>query len=503
MKFTEFKIISEAQFNSKQEVIDHFVKQGKSAAAGASAWERGWRGHTPKKKELKPPPRSYHDDLDDKRYGETNEGWREEADDMSEWAEYVRTRLLKTPVPQRYSVAQQLSQIEVRNFGSSLISSHNYDPKTGHATGGRESGMTQIVYQTYNALKKPQGTLHAGHTSLTPEPQDIDKPDDNNGRDLVISTQMGWLSIPGAGQAPARVQRLLIKAFHWGPEIYPYALEIFQETGDFTEQDLQDLRIHAAERQRGERLESIEQELAEATLGTAPKRPARKGSRPDRGHEAQPRYKKIDYCDACDRPKAECVCDDEQLDEHKKGVRAHKYTKKPKGTIESNKKYMNSPDRKVIGPQKIVQLEKELKEAAEIMEGAKVDRMVKHIAKSERKLGKSKDEAEDIAWATANKRGFLDNKNKKKKVKESQNVCEFCGSSEHTSLDESGKASRSLCTSSKPDADLGASQLASCKAQGLRARQGEKSHKIGKSRVKVGGHKIKGRKYGGPLPDWS
>jgi len=47
-------------------------------------------------------------------------------------------------------------------------------------------------------------------------------------------------------------------------------------------------------------------------------------------------------------------------------------------------------------------------------EGAKVDRMVKHIAKSERKLGKSKDEAENIAWATANKRGYLDNKNKKK-----------------------------------------------------------------------------------------
>lgn len=47
-------------------------------------------------------------------------------------------------------------------------------------------------------------------------------------------------------------------------------------------------------------------------------------------------------------------------------------------------------------------------------EGKKVDRMVKHIEKSERKLGKSKDEAENIAWATANKRGMLDNKNKKK-----------------------------------------------------------------------------------------
>ena len=47
-------------------------------------------------------------------------------------------------------------------------------------------------------------------------------------------------------------------------------------------------------------------------------------------------------------------------------------------------------------------------------EGAKVDRMVKHIEKSERGLGKSKEKASDIAWATANKRGMLDNKNKKK-----------------------------------------------------------------------------------------
>ena len=58
------------RFNSKQEVINHFVKNGKSAAAGAAAWERGYRGSSPKKPiELKKPPqRSYHDDLDDKRY---------------------------------------------------------------------------------------------------------------------------------------------------------------------------------------------------------------------------------------------------------------------------------------------------------------------------------------------------------------------------------------------------------------------------------------------------
>ena len=36
------------------------------------------------------------------------------------------------------------------------------------------------------------------------------------------------------------------------------------------------------------------------------------------------------------------------------------------------------------------------------------------LKKSEKKLGHSDKEAENIAWATANKRGMLDNKNKKK-----------------------------------------------------------------------------------------
>lgn len=64
-------------------------------------------------------------------------------------------------------------------------------------------------------------------------------------------------------------------------------------------------------------------------------------------------------------------------------------------------------------------------------------------------------------------------------------------------------ASRELCTSGKPDAALGASQLASCKSQGYRSRDGGKSHKVGSDRVKVRGKRIKGKKYGGPLPDWS
>ena len=70
---------------------------------------------------------------------------------------------------------------------------------------------------------------------------------------------------------------------------------------------------------------------------------------------------------------------------------------------------------------------------------------------------------------------------------------------------EEAKAPKSLCLSTKPNSELGASQLASCKSQGFRAREGKKSHKLGKSpesRVVVGGHKLKGKKYGGKLPDW-
>ena len=65
------------------------------------------------------------------------------------------------------------------------------------------------------------------------------------------------------------------------------------------------------------------------------------------------------------------------------------------------------------------------------------------------------------------------------------------------------KASAKLCKSSTPDSKLAASALASCKSQGYRARDGKKSHKIGKNRIKVGGKRIKGKQYGGPLPDWS
>jgi hypothetical protein len=62
------------------------------------------------------------------------------------------------------------------------------------------------------------------------------------------------------------------------------------------------------------------------------------------------------------------------------------------------------------------------------------------------------------------------------------------------------KASRKLCLS--PKTNIGASAEASCKSQGLRAREGKKTHLVGKTRIAMGGRKIKGKKYGGEIPDY-
>jgi hypothetical protein len=152
--------------------------------------------------------------------------------------------------------------------------------------------------------------------------------------------------------------------------------------------------------------------IKEAAIGTHPKRPARTGSRPDRGHKAEPRYAEV---------------------------------KPPKS----------------YDPDWISKLS--------------VDELNSIAGKRYDKPETNEDILDEIA-----------------RMEEE--------------LEESGKASRGLCTSSRPDKELGASNLASCKSQGLRARDGEKSHLIGHGgssvRITVGGKKIKGKKYGGPLPDY-
>jgi hypothetical protein len=68
---------------------------------------------------------------------------------------------------------------------------------------------------------------------------------------------------------------------------------------------------------------------------------------------------------------------------------------------------------------------------------------------------------------------------------------------------EEWKASRELCLSPRSDSSLGASALSSCRSQGLRRRSSKVKHTIGKKRQNISGKKLKGKRYGGPLPDWS
>ena len=64
-----------------------------------------------------------------------------------------------------------------------------------------------------------------------------------------------------------------------------------------------------------------------------------------------------------------------------------------------------------------------------------------------------------------------------------------------------GPAPAGVC--SRPTADLPSSWVASCKSQGKRKRTGHRVAKLGGKTKKVAGKKIKGKKYGGPLPDYS
>jgi hypothetical protein len=64
-----------------------------------------------------------------------------------------------------------------------------------------------------------------------------------------------------------------------------------------------------------------------------------------------------------------------------------------------------------------------------------------------------------------------------------------------------GPAPSGVC--SRPKSSLPASWVSSCKSQGKRKRTGNRPEKIRGKTQKVAGKRIKGKKYGGPLPDYS
>jgi hypothetical protein len=212
-------------------------------------------------------------------------------------------------------------------------------------------------------------------------------------------------------------------------------------------------------------------QFLESALGTNPKRPARTGSRPDRGHEATPRYKTNEG--VIDVPAlSKRIIQMRQSGQNDQQIRAQLI-------------------KESIPPRYIDQA----------FTGAEL---------SESKTQKQETpKPRNFVAKNAINSGAGAHKDKKKAVKQGDTkhkgrMMDLAEMEDEVALIE--KASRALCTGGIPDKDLGASNLASCKSQGLRARDGEKSHLITagkrKVRITVGGKKLKGRKYGGPLPDY-
>ena len=223
--------------------------------------------------------------------------------------------------------------------------------------------------------------------------------------------------------------------------------------------------------------------INEDAIGTNPKRPARTGSRPSRGHEAKPRYSKLD------------------AEQRKYEKEREKREKEYDDTLAwSSKQKVWDED---------IQTEMSCDTCAErltcesnaIDEGAILDSEAAIRRHEQRKIDHEKQ------YGPMNGQDLYSHENVRKQLLAKRKRAQAAYQKKmDLELTERGKASRKLCLSSKPDGDLGASNLSSCKSQGLRARDGEKSHKLGKSpksRVKVDGKRLKGKKYGGPLPDWS
>jgi hypothetical protein len=148
--------ISENRFNSKQEVINHFVKNGKSAAAGAAAWERGYRGSSKKPRELKKPPqRSYHDDLDDKRYASIDENLGDQ----------LKSNSLEALVKAKLAIEQQReAEIEAwrQDFEKNTVQkaqqglNRELEPTPVAQPGEKHSVLKARLAQLNNAIQKQE-----------------------------------------------------------------------------------------------------------------------------------------------------------------------------------------------------------------------------------------------------------------------------------------------------------------------------------------------------------
>jgi hypothetical protein len=159
------------------------------------------------------------------------EGWKDEADDFTGWSNYVKEKLSKAAPEQRLGIAKQLSQIEVKNFGSTIQGGFNR--QTGKAQPGL--GLTDTVRNIFKSFSQEQQDIHAYNTK--DEDGKAGTPDAGK-----FATKFGSIFVYGMENATQIELVLMGKAVRMGPDYSKAAQEIYRKTGTLTVDDLKGIR---------------------------------------------------------------------------------------------------------------------------------------------------------------------------------------------------------------------------------------------------------------------
>jgi len=151
------------------------------------------------------------------------EGWKDEADDFTEWSNHVKEKLSKASPEQRLGLAKQLSQLEVKHFGSTVPNTFN------RQTGKAQAGL--LTDTVRNALKY----FNAEQTGIR-QYYDQDLPPGTFG------DKFGSVTIDGMENATPAELALMAKAVRAGADYAKAAGRIYRKTGTITQQDLDKIR---------------------------------------------------------------------------------------------------------------------------------------------------------------------------------------------------------------------------------------------------------------------
>ena len=160
------------------------------------------------------------------------EGWKDEADDFSEWSDYVREKLSKSSNEQRLGLAKKLSQLEVKHFGSTI--NGGFDRATGKPTAGL--GLTDTVKQILKSFGSEAEYTRQANAALNPQ----DGPAGN------FSMPFGSVDVAGLEGASPEVLRVMKKAVMLGADVAAAARNFYKKHGTLTDQDLPKIQMSLA-----------------------------------------------------------------------------------------------------------------------------------------------------------------------------------------------------------------------------------------------------------------